>query len=245
MRRVANVQPAQARGGRTTSTTSKEKECMRDRAKQLMELLLGERNETAAIPLELGPAALDFEATEFLNPEPGALAALVLEPDLDGRQLIIERAGAGKRGHRPYSVPWRLWGEVSCWSVQVIITGKTPPARSRWLRCGAPGFGLPEPDPVGRISERYSPFGARRECPDIVRFTRVGLATGFTADLRALLAEHGVGARFRTSLNARTVRGEKYRWDRTRQRTLEPIGQTDGEPWWSRDRAKTPEGGEG
>lgn len=206
---------------------------MRDRAKQLMDLLWRQSGEPAALTLSAEPEVFDLDATEFLNPEAGAVDTLVLAPDPNGRQLIVDRVPDNRRSRGLPSGHWHVWAEVLCWSVQVTVHEKTLPHYPGWLPAGEPGS---EPDLIGRISECYLQFGARRESPDIVRFTEAVFAAEFITELWTVLAEHGAGARFRTTLLARTISGERCRWTVTRQETLKPLVEHPGEPgrskWW-------------
>lgn len=219
---------------------------MSGRPKQLMELLWQQSREPFALTLATEPETFDLDATQFLNPEPGDLNTLVLAPDLHGRQLIADRVPDEQRARAGPSGHWRVWAEVMCWTVQVSIHEKTLPGNQGWLLVG-PRSG--RPDLVREISERYKPLGARRETADTVRFPDATLAAEFTTDLWALLAEHGAGARFRTTLLATTTRGERHRWTMTRQETLESlVNEGEGKPrrrlWTRRPGQQAKRGGE-
>lgn len=198
---------------------------MQHRAKQLMDLGWRQSAKQAALTVATEPEAFDLNATEFLNPKAGAVDTLVLAPDPYGRQLIVDRTRDNRRSRGLPSGHWRVWAEVLCWSVQVTVHRKTLPSYPGWLPAGESSL---EPDLVGRISERYLQFGARRESPDIVRFTEAVFAAEFVTELWTVLAEHGAGARLRTTLLARIISGERCRWSLTRQETLEPLVEHPG-----------------
>lgn len=193
---------------------------MRGRAKHLMELLWRQSGEPVALTLATEPETFDLDATQFLSLEPGDLNTLVLAPDFHGRQLIADRVPDEPRARAFPSGHWRVWAEVMRWTVQVSIHKKTLPGNQRWLSVGTKSG---RPDLVREISERYKPLGARLEMANTVSFPDVTLAAEFTTDLWTLLAEHGAGARFRTTLLATTIRGERHRWTMTRQEAWESL----------------------
>lgn len=222
---------------------------MPDRAKQLMELLGCHIGEPEALPLAANPEALDLDATQFLNPEPGELNTLVLDSDSHGRQLIVDRVSCDTRaccplpGHRRV---WRVWAEVICWTVQVSIRPRT-----------APGYTIPlgvssnseQPDSLGELSKRYEPFGAHLELADTARFPDAALAADFATDLSALLAEHGAGATFTITLFAKTIAVGPYLWTVTGRETLEPLpgdveAKARGRPQTRRPGKQAERGGE-
>lgn len=201
---------------------------MPDRAKQLMELLGCHIGEPEALPLAANPEALDLDATQFLNPEPGELNTLVLDSDSHGRQLIVDRVSGDTRaccpppGHRRV---WRVWAEVICWTVQVSIRPRT-----------APGYTIPlgvssnseQPDSLGELSKRYEPFGAHLELADTARFP---------------------GATFTITLFAKTIAVGPYLWTMTGRETLEPLpsdveAKARGRPQTRRPGKQAKRGGE-
>lgn len=193
---------------------------MPDRARHLMELLGCHIGETEAMVLAASTGALDLDATQFLNPEPGELLTLVLAPDSHGRQLIMDRVRGGTRVGGLPSGHWRVWAEVICWTVQVSIQPQTLPGYT--VPPGARGNDAPL-DPMGQLCERYEPFGAHLELADTAQFPDAALAADFTTDLWALLAEHGAGATFTTTLFAKTLAVGPYLWTVKGRETLEPL----------------------
>lgn len=219
---------------------------MSDRAKQLMELLGRHIREPEALTLGVNPQAFELDATHFLNPEPGEPDTLVLAPDSHGRQLIVDRiydedsAPALPSGH------WRVWAEVTCWTIQVSIHPQTLPGYS--IPLGATS-NSGRPDLIGELCGRYETFGASLELADTARFPDAALAAEFTTDLWALLAERGAGATFTTTLFAKTIAVGPYLWTMTGQETLEPLvsdveAKARGRPGARRPGEQSKRGGE-
>lgn len=194
---------------------------MKDRAKQLMELLWPNKAGPVAPTSRLEPAAFDLDAIEFLNPGPCEPSTLVLAPDRYGRQLIVDRTGEERQSTALVAGYWRVWAEVVCWSVEVTVQDETLPPYPGWLPASAACSG--PPDPVGHLSERYLPLGAHRQSRRTVRFPEAVLAAEYTTELWTLLAEHGIGATFTTTMLAKTLREEACWWSVTRQENLQPL----------------------
>jgi hypothetical protein len=202
------------------SAKPKRRNAMPDRAKQLMELLWRHIGEPEALALAANQGVLDLDATQFLNPDPGELNTLVLAPDSKGRQLIVDRAHDEPWAFALPPGHWRVRGEVMCWAVQVSLHPQTLPGS--YIPFGATNNrGLQ--DLIRDLCERYEPLGASQELADTVRFQDATPAAEFTTDLWALLAEHGTGATFTTTLFARTIAFGPYLWTVTRQETLETL----------------------